>query len=108
MVEATGASRRLRASKWDGIPPTSKRPTQCAAAGDFDADRKADLAVLNLSHEISILMGNRDGSFAPRLRFSAAGPAESLLVSNLDGDGRSDLITGVRGGISVLMSHGLR
>ncbi|PYT14554.1 MAG: hypothetical protein DMF51_08275, partial [Acidobacteria bacterium] len=35
-------------------------------------------------------------------------PAERLLVADLDGDGRSDLIAGVQGGISVLMSRGRR
>ena len=96
----------------DGAPVRSGEiaagPALSAAPGDFDADRKTDLAVLNLSHEISVLMGNRDGSFAPRLRFSAAGPAGRLLVSDLDGDGRSDLVAGVQGGISVLMSRGRR
>jgi hypothetical protein len=83
-------------------------PPLCGIVDDFNHDQRPDLAVLNWSHEISILLGSPAGSFQPRVRFSAAGPIERFLAADLDGDGRPDLAAGVKGSLSVLMNRGTR
>lgn len=80
-------------------------PPLCVEVSDFNADRRPDLAVLNWSREISILLGAPGGSFLPRVRVSAAGPVQRFVAVDLDGDGHADLAAGVQGGISVLMNR---
>jgi hypothetical protein len=79
-------------------------PTLCVDVNDFDGDRRPDLAVLNWSHEISILLGGPGGTFEPRLRFATAGPADLFAAADVDGDGRADLAAGVPFGVSILMN----
>jgi len=80
-------------------------PPLCVEVNDFNADRRPDLAVLNWSHEVSILLGAPGGSFLPRVRFSSAGPIQRFVAADLDGDGHADVAAGVQGGISVLMNR---
>jgi hypothetical protein len=75
---------------------------------DFNGDRRPDLAVMNSSHDISILLGGPGGSFQPRLRFATAGPAGPFVAVDLDGDRRADLAAGVPFGVSILMNRGDR
>jgi FG-GAP-like repeat len=80
-------------------------PPLCVEVNDFNADGRLDLAVLNWSHELSILQGTPGGSFLPRVRFSAAGPVQRFVAADLDGDGAADIAAGVDGGISVLTNR---
>lgn len=80
-------------------------PPLCVEVNDFNADRRPDLAVLNWSHELSILQGTPGGSFLRRVRFSAAGPVKRFVAADLNGDGAADIAAGVQGGISVLTNR---
>jgi Calx-beta domain/FG-GAP-like repeat len=66
-------------------------------AGDFNGDDIPDLATLNIStNDVSVLMGNGDGTFQPA-RSSYAGdgyPLASLAVGDFNEDGKLDLATG--------------
>ena len=68
------------------------------AMGDLDGDGKLDLAVTTLdSPGVSVFQNRTSGSpldsasFGPKLDF--AGPANSVVISDLDGDGKADLVT---------------
>ena len=68
-------------------------------AGDLSGDGVPDLVVANQeSDDISILLGNGDGSFGTEQRYSVGAlPTENLdpwfsLIHDLDGDGLQDLI----------------
>jgi hypothetical protein len=67
------------------------------AVGDFNGDGHLDLAVANVGSDaygrpnVSVLLGNGDGTFQPALNFSAGAGSRSIAVGDFNGDGRLDL-----------------
>src|SRR2546423_9961294 len=84
------------------------------AVGDFDHDGRLDLAVANsctnpscVSSSISILLGNGDGTFRARHDFPAAFISDSIAVTELNEDGREDLvIANFSDTVSVMLGNG--
>jgi hypothetical protein len=78
-------------------------------AADFNGDGKLDVATCDVSLEtgrsdISVLLGNGDGTFQPRLGFpEIAGSA--LLTGDFNGDGKPDLASAPTGGISIFLQE---
>jgi hypothetical protein len=85
------------------------------AEGDFDADGKADLAVLANNNapstpgEVAVLLGQGDGTF------SSAGPATTvgngpvaMATGNFDSSGSLDLavVNQTDGSVTILLNHG--
>jgi hypothetical protein len=65
------------------------------ASGDLNLDGKPDLVTANFSHgSISELLGNGDGSFqtATILPIPGGGQADAVAVSDLNRDGKPDLV----------------
>jgi hypothetical protein len=67
---------------------------ESVVAGDFNGDGKLDLAISSAdsapSPDVSILLGNGDGTFQPpRVAFSGLG---ILAAADLNGDGKLDLV----------------
>jgi uncharacterized repeat protein (TIGR01451 family) len=61
------------------------------AAGDFNLDGKTDLAVANgLSDDVSVLLGDGAGGFAPAVNHPVVGPI-ALVSEDFNGDGLLDL-----------------
>jgi len=62
------------------------------ATGDFNGDGKLDLVVANFgSNNISVLLGNGDGTFQAAVNYSAGSGPRSIAVGDFNGDGRLDL-----------------
>jgi hypothetical protein len=92
---------------------------RAVAVGDFNGDGRLDVAVAKqLSETVSILLGNGNGTFAPPQVFAARGTdstftPSSLVVGDVNGDGRADLVVNLVGGedstvsqLGVLLGHG--
>jgi hypothetical protein len=70
--------------------------TREVTATDVNGDGKVDLVAVNqtvTNQDVSILPGNGDGTFQPAITLnSGGGPAWSIIVSDVNGDGKPDLL----------------
>ena len=85
-------------SKGDGTFDTLIRPSgvnaQAVVVGDFDADHKPDLATANDGENLSIFLGNGDGTFRDPQSFPIGALfSTGIAVSDFNGDGTQDLTT---------------
>ena len=65
--------------------------------GDFDGDGITDLATANyFNDDVSVLLGNGDGTFAVPLSFAAGDGPISVTTGDFNGDGITDLATANR------------
>src|SRR5713101_2109196 len=61
---------------------------------DFNGDGRLDLAVANAgSNDVSILLGNGDGTFQAAQNYASGGTPVSLAVGDFNSDGKLDLVT---------------
>lgn len=81
------------------------------AAGDFNGDGKLDLVVTHpvvSGTKYSVMLGNNDGSFQAAAHYSYAGSwdPESVVVADLDRDGKPDLVLANEATNNVLLLQG--
>ena len=78
-----------------------------AAIADLNNDGVADLAVAYLNASfVSILLGNGAGGFSAATNFTVPFGAQQLVVNDLNGDGKADLVAATISGLSVLLGNG--
>ena len=73
--------------------PTGQHPT-AVVAGDFNGDRKTDLAVAantDIFGNVSILTGQGDGTFLPGASYNEGFGVSSMVAADFNGDGKPDL-----------------
>ena len=86
-------------------------------AGDWNGDKKLDLAVANhgrggvsiITGNVSILLGNGDGTFQAKVDYAAGRDPNSMTAGDWNGDGNLDLAVAnghVSGGVSILLGNG--
>src|SRR5712692_2560768 len=79
------------------------------AAGDFNGDGILDLAVANYaSRNVSLLLGNGDGTFQAAQNFDAGSGPTSVAAGDFNGDGILDLAVAdfPSNKVSVLLGNG--
>jgi hypothetical protein len=86
--------------------------THDLALGDVDGDGHPDILTTNVNdNNVSVLLGDGNGAFAPAPASPVQvgrGPYDALVLRDLDGDGRPDLVTPNIGGnkLDVLRGDG--
>jgi hypothetical protein len=105
----TGTFEPLRGS--DGQPlrfPVGTTPSSLVG-GDFNGDGIFDLASANPgSGDLSVLVGNGDGTFKPKVSYALSQPPSSLILGDFNRDGHLDLLTAhtLSAGFAVLLGAG--
>jgi autotransporter-associated beta strand protein len=80
---------------------------QSIVAADLNGDGKVDLAAANGGDQtFSILLGNGDGTFRPRVVVPFGSTPNSLRVVDVNGDGKIDLVASDGAAVSVLLANG--
>jgi uncharacterized repeat protein (TIGR01451 family) len=85
------------------------------AVGDFNGDGKPDIAVANTgSGNVSILLGNGDGTFQVAVNFSSGNNPTKVALGDFNADGKLDLalfqpgdtLVSRAGSVSILLGNG--
>jgi len=78
------------------------------AVGDLNGDGIADLVIPNVNTtNVSVLLGNRDGSFQPFALFSTGATVPfHVVIADFNNDGKNDVAVTTFTGVSILLGDG--
>ena len=104
-----------------GAPPTAPAKTlafrapvdyqtgsgaTAVAAGDLNGDGKVDLALLDQTAGVRVMLNNGDGTFGGPVNYSVGSNPLALALGDLNGDGFLDVAAITAGGVSVILNQG--
>jgi hypothetical protein len=74
---------------------------------DFSGDGNVDVALITyLSREVSVVLGNGDGTFQPATTYPCGDVEFSVATADLSRDGVPDLVLGGGDDVSILLGNG--
>ncbi|MBI1787903.1 MAG: VCBS repeat-containing protein [Acidobacteria bacterium] len=77
------------------------------AAGDFNGDGRADVALGNYTGDIAVYLAQSDGSLRAPVVYKAGTTIGAIAVADVNGDSRGDLIAvGDGGRLAILLGNG--
>jgi FG-GAP-like repeat/Abnormal spindle-like microcephaly-assoc'd, ASPM-SPD-2-Hydin/HYDIN/CFA65/VesB-like, Ig-like domain len=81
------------------------------AVGDFNHDGNLDIAVASVQHtsQVSILLGNGDGTFKSPVNYECGPQPDSIAVADFNQDGKLDLVvtdSGSSENVGILLGNG--
>lgn len=80
---------------------------QDIVTADFNGDGRLDIATANhISHIVSVILGNANGTFQPAQNSPTGDNPLSLAVGDFNDDGKLDIATANAGDVSVLLGNG--
>ena len=86
--------------------PVGRAP-QAIATGDFNGDGRWDLATVNgTSDDVSVLLGNGNGTFRSAVSFGVGKIPLALVARDIDKDGVLDLVLALSGSDQVVVFKG--
>jgi len=91
------------------ITNSANNDTTSVAVGDFNFDGNSDLvAANNATNNVSLLLGNGDGTFGEATNLSVGSNPRTVAVGDFNGDGNSDLATAnpTSNNVSILPGNG--
>lgn len=116
-IETDGALGRIQIKRGDGkggfvdtpgsvvsVPPDPR----VGALGDVNGDRHSDIVVTHgRSRLVEILLNRGKGMFtpSPTASYSVAGEANAIVVADVNGDGKNDLVAATVNSVSVLLGN---
>ncbi|MEG4073763.1 DUF4347 domain-containing protein, partial [Microcoleus sp. Pol14C2] len=117
---STGPNRNVSIALGDGTgkfgaatnlntSPPSDLYTWSVAVADFNKDGNSDLVTANnLTNNVSLLLGNGDGTFGTATYFGVGSSPYTVAVGDFNGDGNSDLATANQSSnnVSILPGNG--
>ena len=80
-----------------------------ATMGDVDGDGRLDIVTANgYSNNVSVLLGNSNGTFKPKANFATGTNPQSVTLGDVNRDGKLDIITANNNStnVSVLLGNG--
>jgi Bacterial Ig-like domain (group 3)/FG-GAP-like repeat len=93
----------------NSVPYNVGRQPTSVVTGDFNGDGIPDLVVANeTDNNISVLLGNGDGTFKQQVTWTTEHTPESITVGDFNGDGIQDLAVANTNGncVSILLGNG--
>ncbi len=103
-VLVNGSSGTFRAAQ---NHPAGKVPSSLVA-GDFNGDRRVDVAVSNLNGGLNVLLGHGQGTFSPPVDWAYGLNGYEIATGDFNCDGRVDLVAANGGydGSVVMLGNG--
>ena len=90
------------------VPYAVRTAPFALVAGDFNGDRRTDLAVANFgSNDVSVLLNNGDGTFQHQVPYAVGTAPVALVAGDFNGDRRTDLTVANFGSNDVSVLLGL-
>ena len=90
---------------------TSSTRSVAIASDYIDGDNNLDLVTANTDQTVTVLLGNGDGSFQPKVNYTGCltGNPVKILLADFNRDGNTDIALGCsgnNGGVVILLGNG--